>query len=250
MLRRTGPRPASRRPVLSCRAMRGGRILLTLACTTALGAVGGVTVAAAGTPPQALPPASPPDAQVLSDEQHRDALGLSGAARARLLAAVRQRAQGRPPAPAHRGQVPRAVRRARALDRPAGQPVGPHPPAQAPERREGLGPGRRPRSPHRQPQVDRCEQAHAAPARLRPRQGRHDRARRRRQEGHDHAVGPLLRAREVPREGRAALRAARDRHERLRPDAHRLAGRRRRRPARHEPAGAHPRPARRTAASA
>ena len=49
--------------------MRGGRILLTLACTTALGAVGGATVAAAGTPPQALPPASPPGAQVLSDER-------------------------------------------------------------------------------------------------------------------------------------------------------------------------------------
>jgi lipoprotein-anchoring transpeptidase ErfK/SrfK len=48
--------------------MRGGRILLTVACTTALGAAGGTTVAAAGTPAQALPPASPPGAQLLSDE--------------------------------------------------------------------------------------------------------------------------------------------------------------------------------------
>ena len=52
----------------------------------------------------------------------------------------------------------------------------------------------------------------------------------------------LLRPREVPRLGLAGLRALRAGHERLRPAPDRLARGRRRRPARHQRAGPHPRP--------
>ena len=88
---------------------------------------------------------------------------------------------------------------------------------------------------------------HALPRRARPVMSAHVGHRLGREPD---AARALLRAREVPRQGRAGLRALRAGHQRIRAAPDRLAGRRRRRPARHQRAGPRSPAARRTAASA
>ena len=149
------------------------------------------------------------DAPALRREARHE-VGLSGLPRPRLQPARQERAQEDAPAPAHRGQVPAALRGARRLEDDAGHTLVQDPPARAPQRPHRLGDASCPSATSRRSTPASSSTASTLRVTLFSTAGKRlPGADRRRQVLDPHAGRPLLGDREVPRPRRAGLRHAR-----------------------------------------